>query len=127
MDKPGAPQEKGVLVSVLPHQLSDFSISSEAGGERVVVTVTGELDVHSAPQLREHLAAVATAGAREVVVDLTGTEFIDSTGIGVIVGALRRLRGQQGSLRLRGVSTPMLRVFQLTGLTRMMEIDLRGS
>jgi len=127
VDKPGAPQEKGVLVSVLPHQLSDFSISSEAGGERVVVTVTGELDVHSAPQLREHLAAVATAGAREVVVDLTGTEFIDSTGIGVIVGALRRLRGQQGSLRLRGVSTPMLRVFQLTGLTRMMEIDLRGS
>ena len=116
-----------MLVSVLPHQLSDFSISSEAGGERVVVTVTGELDVHSAPQLREHLAAVATAGAREVVVDLTGTEFIDSTGIGVIVGALRRLRGQQGSLRLRGVSTPMLRVFQLTGLTRMMEIDLRGS
>ena len=126
MDKPGAPQEKGVLVSVLPHQLSDFSISSEAGGERVVVTVTGELDVHSAPQLREHLAAVATAGAREVVVDLTGTEFIDSTGIGVIVGALRRLRGQQGSLRLRGVSTPMLRVFQPTGLTRMMEIDLRS-
>ena len=126
MDKPGAPQGKGVLVSVLPHQLSDFSISSEAGGERVVVTVTGELDVHSAPQLREHLAAVATAGAREVVVDLTGTEFIDSTGIGVIVGALRRLRGQQGSLRLRGVSTPMLRVFQLTGLTRMMEIDLRS-
>lgn len=88
----------------------------------VVVAVTGELDVATAPRLRGQMVEVATAGGLGVILDLTGVEFIDSTGLGVIVGSLKRLRGLGGDLRLVGADPGVRRVFEMTGLDTVMPL-----
>jgi anti-sigma B factor antagonist len=82
-----------------------------------VVAVRGEVDFGTAPRLRELLVNTAMEGNRNVVVDLRAVEFLDSTGLGVLVGALKRYRTLGGDLFLV-ISTNRIRsVFELTGLT----------
>jgi ABC-type transporter Mla MlaB component len=69
--------------------------------EAVVVEVGGEIDLHSAPRLREELGrALESNTPPRVIIDLAGVSFIDSTGIGVLVGALKRAREAKGELRV---------------------------
>jgi anti-sigma B factor antagonist len=82
-----------------------------------VVAVRGEVDFGSAPRLRELLISTAMDGHQRVVVDLRAVDFLDSTGLGVLVGALKRYRTLGGDLLLV-ISTSRIRsVFELTGLT----------
>ncbi len=82
-----------------------------------VVAVRGEVDFGSAPRLRELLVATAMEGHHRVVVDLRAVDFLDSTGLGVLVGALKRYRTLRCDLHLV-ISTSRIRsVFELTGLT----------
>jgi anti-sigma B factor antagonist len=93
-----------------------------------VVAVRGEVDFGTAPRLRELLITTAMDGHRHVVADLRGVEFLDSTGLGVLVGALKRYRTLGGDLHLV-ISTSRIRsVFELTGLTSAFHIhDTVGS
>ncbi len=97
-----------------------FNIDVESKDGWAVVGVTGELDVSTAPRLRGRIVDIATDGATHVVLDLTAVEFIDSTGLGVIVGSLKRLRGLGGDLRLAGADRGVQRVFEMTGLDKVM-------
>ena len=82
-----------------------------------VVEVAGELDLHSAPQLRAELArAVENGAAPHIVVDLAGVTFLDSTGVGVLVGALKRAREADGALHFCNAQPRVRRVFEITGL-----------
>ena len=82
-----------------------------------VVEVAGELDLHSAPQLRAELnRALENNASPRIVVDLAGVTFLDSTGVGVLVGALKRAREAQGALYFCGAQTRVRRVFEITGL-----------
>lgn len=87
-----------------------------------VVAVTGEIDVYTAPLLREALVGLADSGPRCVVVDLTAVEFLDSTGLGVLVAALNRFRRHDGDVELICPQPRILRVFEITGLTRVFTI-----
>src|SRR5688500_8776908 len=81
-----------------------------------VIAVRGEVDFGTAPRLRELLVSTAMDGNPRVVVDLRAVEFLDSTGLGVLVGALKRYRTLGGDLVLV-ISTSRIRsVFELTGL-----------
>jgi anti-sigma B factor antagonist len=83
-----------------------------------VLQVTGEVDVYTAPMLREQIRELAAMGAVHLIADLDRVDFLDSTGLGALVGGLRRLRQAGGSLALV-ISTPrILRIFQITGLTK---------
>ncbi len=90
-----------------------------SGSGRTVITLTGELDAHDAPRLRELFAGAmerASAEGRDVLLDLTQVTFLDSTVLGSIVGLLRRVREADGEL---GVVLPRgtaLRIFEITGL-----------
>ena len=95
---------------------------TERDGE-AVVAVRGEVDVYTSPQLRERLEGVIAAGSHRIVLDLSGTDFIDSTGIGVIVGALKRLRGEGGELIVRSPNRAAARAFEVTGLTKVLQIE----
>jgi len=86
------------------------------------VAVTGEVDVYTAPILRERLYGVITGGASHVVLDLQGMTFIDSTGLGVIVGTLKRLRQDGGELMLRSPGRSTRKVLELTGLANIVDI-----
>ena len=87
-----------------------------------VVAVRGELDLDGGGSLREALLAAIGDGGRRVVVDLEGLDFIDSAGLGVLVGGLKRARTTDGDLVLVCTSRSVLKVFEITGLTRVFEL-----
>jgi anti-sigma B factor antagonist len=92
-----------------------------ASGSYTVVEVGGEIDMASAPELRECLYQTIDAGSRRLVVDLRRVGFIDSVGLGVLVGAKRRLREHghdDSSVLLVGADGLVLRAFRLSGLDR---------
>lgn len=96
------------------------SISEQAGA--TIVHVDGEIDVYTAPLLREALDRQIAAGRAQLVVDLEKVTFIDSTGLGVLVGRLKLVRGQNGSLRIVTTQDRVLKVFAITGLDKVFHI-----
>lgn len=101
---------------------STFVISQrELAGETTVLSVEGDLDLSSAPRLKWALADSQSGGARHLIVDLSGVAFIDSTALGVLVGAQRAM---DDGLHLAIVCAEenVLRIFELTGLDGMFEI-----
>jgi anti-sigma B factor antagonist len=102
--------------------LVDLSLSTRAEGGRTVVEVAGEIDVYTAPKLREQLADLVDAGRNDIVVDMRGVEFLDSTGLGVLVGGLKRIRQNDGSMQLVCTQERILKIFRITGLTKVFPI-----
>ena len=92
-----------------------FSVSSDSVDGHTVVVVTGEVDAHTADRVGEALESGIQPSAR-LVADLSAVTFMDSTGLGVFVTALKHLREQQGTLDLVITSPRVLKVFELTGL-----------
>lgn len=91
-------------------------------GESVVVDVRGQIDVSSTERLRTTLVDLVNDVDCRLVVNLDETEFIDSTGLGVLVGVLKRVRARDGSLALVCGNDDLLRVFEMTGLTKVFAI-----
>jgi len=87
-----------------------------------VLAVGGEVDVATAPRLREQLIGLVNQGSHRIVVDLTAVDFLDSTGLGVLVGGLKRVRAHDGSLRLVCTQERILKIFRITGLTKVFPI-----
>ena len=100
----------------------DLTLATRDVDGRTVVVVGGEIDVYTAPQLRERLISLVDGGARRVVVDLGRVEFLDSTGLGILVGALKRLRGAGGELFLVCGQERLLKIFRITGLDRVFSL-----
>ena len=95
----------------------DFAIDDRAvDGDRHVVAVTGEIDLFTAPEFKQRVAAPIDAGRRHVVVDLTATSFIDSSSLGVLIGAHRRLRRHGGRLVIVCSNDAIAKTFRITGL-----------
>jgi len=95
---------------------ASFGFSISDATDPPVMTVRGEVDLASAPKLAAAMSELMDRGHTHVAVDLGPVEFIDSSGLGVLVGALRRLREQGGDLVLRAASPAVVRILELTGL-----------
>ena len=100
----------------------DLSLSTRTEGDATVVVVGGEIDVYTAPKLREQLIDLVSSGNYHLVVDMEGVDFLDSTGLGVLVGGLKRVRAHDGSLRLVCSQERILKIFRITGLTKVFPI-----
>jgi anti-sigma B factor antagonist len=101
--------------------MRDFHLETVGpSDDRAVVRITGELDVATAPLLRERVRELAVKGAVHVIIDMSGLVFLDSTGLGALVGCLKRLRTRDGSLTLVIGSEHILRLFHITGLVRVL-------
>jgi len=87
-----------------------------------VIDVKGEIDVYTAPKLREQLIELVSEGSYDIVVNLEGVDFLDSTGLGVLVGALKRVKAHDGSLSLVCTQDKILKIFKITGLTKVFPI-----
>lgn len=85
-----------------------------------VVVLTGDLDMASAPMMRQKLEEHLNAGEIRMVLDLKGVPYIDSAGLGEVVRAMKRARQIGGDLRLYGLHGEVLRIFELTGLDKAM-------
>lgn len=97
-----------------------LAVGVEFDDGRAVVSLAGEVDVYSVAVLRAELTALDAAGHHRIAVDLTDMTFCDSSGLGVLVGAVKRATAGGGGLSLFGVPDHTLRVLRITGLTRVM-------
>lgn len=95
----------------------DLKLATERSGARAVVTIQGELDAYSAPSLEEEVSNLLADAVTDLVLDLSGTKFLDSSGLRAILTAQRRLAERDGRLALHAPSEPVRRLLDITGLT----------
>ena len=101
----------------------DFELTEEHLDERnVVLRVVGEIHATTAPQFSERLNAAISEGRRGVVLDLMGVEFIDSTGLSVLLNGLRRVTRVRGSMVIACANPTVLRLFEITKLDSTFDI-----
>ena len=100
----------------------DLKLGHHAQDGIEVIDVQGEIDIYTAPRLRELLIDLVSTGSYQLVVNLDKVGFLDSTGLGVLVGGLRRVRAHDGSLDLVCTREPILKIFRVTGLTEVFGI-----
>lgn len=96
--------------------------TTQLADDACLVAVAGDLDLYTSPELKQELLAVIADGARHVVVDLAETTFIDTTTLGVLVGAVKRLRPNGGELSLVCADRNITKIFGITGLDRVFPI-----
>lgn len=87
-----------------------------------VLALTGEVDVYTAPKLKEKMVEAIEGGCARLVVNMDGVSFIDSSGLGVLVSALRRAREREGGVRIVCDRDNILKIFRITGLDKVFPI-----
>jgi anti-sigma B factor antagonist len=102
----------------------DFAISHQDLGAWTVVTVSGEVDMATGPTLRDDLLGVLARGGHRVVLDLSKVTFMDSSGLGALLGGHRRARLLDGEIRLAAPSARVLEILRLTNLDRVFDLYL---
>ncbi|HWC27142.1 MAG TPA: STAS domain-containing protein [Solirubrobacteraceae bacterium] len=104
---------------VVPHfELAEESASAGAH----IIRVSGEIHVTTAPEFAQHLSAAIDSGKRDIVLDMTAVEFIDSTGLSVLLNGLRLVTQMHGRLALVCTNPTVLRLFQITNLDETFDI-----
>ena len=100
----------------------DLKLGHHAKDGTEVIDVQGEIDMYTAPRLRELLIDLVSRGSYQLVVNLDQVGFLDSTGLGVLVGGLKRVRAHDGSLDLVCTQQRILKILKITGLTEVFGI-----
>ncbi len=103
--------------------MASFHVAAITVGDCAVLRIAGEIDVYTAPDLRQQVIHLIDNGTRHIVADLRGVDFLDSTGLGALVGSLKRLRLRQGSLGLVIGGGRILKLLVITGLTNVFAIQ----
>ena len=114
---PCAPQGDG-----LNAETNTLGLTVSTHSTRTVVTVSGEIDLATQGQLRALLNDLVVAGQVNLVLDLTGVTFLDSTGLGALIGTRRRVHAFHGSLGLVIPDESVMKVFTITGLEKVFAI-----
>jgi anti-sigma B factor antagonist len=104
------------------HDALSVDIKSEHNGAAIVYRLRGSLDLATAPSLRAALLEAANEGKHDIIVDLTELEFLDSTGLGALIGAHRRALENSGRVRLIVRDGPIQRLLNITGLMRIFAV-----
>lgn len=99
-----------------------ISVTTSEAGEVHIVHIAGEIDVTSAAVLRDALEALIADGRRRLTLDLSDVTFLDSTGLGIVVGRLKRLARHGGTMSVAASHERVRRVFTITGLDQLLEI-----
>ena len=100
----------------------ELDIKSERDDGVCTVILEGEIDVYTAPKLKEVLVEAIESGCPNIIVDLQQVAFIDSSGLGVLVSALRRARERDGVVRIVCTRDNVLKIFRITGLDKVFPI-----
>jgi anti-sigma B factor antagonist len=90
--------------------------SITAGSDCAVLRIDGDIDVYAAPQIRDRVTGLAGTGTVHVIADLRGAGFLDSAGLGALVGSRAELRARGGSLTVVASSDRILQILRITGV-----------
>ena len=101
----------------------DLTLNTRSEADRTVLEVAGEVDVYTGTTLRDRISGLLDSGVRDLIVDLGRVDFIDSTGLGVLVGALNRARELGGSLQLVCAQERVLKLLRITGLDQVFTVQ----
>ena len=101
--------------------MADLELESTADGAADVIAVRGEIDMATAPQLRELLDELITAGSRRIVLDCRELAFLDSSGIGVLIAARNRL-GDDGEIIVNSPPAHVRKVLEITGVAEHLSV-----
>ncbi|MDQ3758023.1 MAG: STAS domain-containing protein [Actinomycetota bacterium] len=102
--------------------MDGFGLDVQQGDACVVLSVSGEVDLATAPELRQRLVDLVADGHRRIVVDMSETEFLDSTGLGALVVGLKRLRAHDGEMRVVCTTPRVRKVFEITHVDRVLPL-----
>jgi anti-sigma B factor antagonist len=101
----------------------DFKINRRVLNDTTnILEIEGEIDVYTSPQLKQDIVQLAERGMKHLIIDLSKVDYLDSTGLGVLIGGLKRLREAEGNLVLVSPSMRILRIFEITGLDKIFDI-----
>ncbi|TVP85707.1 MAG: anti-sigma factor antagonist [Alkalicoccus sp.] len=101
----------------------NLDIQVEEQEKESIARVTGEVDVYTAAKLKDTLIPLAEKENHRLVIDLSGVEYIDSTGLGIFIGALKAAEKSGSTLKLTGLNERVHRLFEITGLHEVIDID----
>ena len=110
------------LISPLQGAHVDLTLATRDVDGKTIVAVGGEIDVYTAPKLRDKITELVSDGIYDIIVDMEAVEFLDSTGLGVLVGGLKKVRAHDGSLHLVCTQDRLLKIFRITGLAKVFVI-----
>jgi len=102
--------------------MADLVIDTRMVGDKPVLDLSGEVDSYNSPRLREKMLALIEAGTPNLIVNMTGVDYIDSTGLGTLVAGLKRATEKGGSIRLVCPNEQINKVFTITGLVKVFPI-----
>jgi len=98
-------------------------IGTQLKGEGLaVLSLSGEVDVSNTPQVRDAALGLLSGGATKLVVDLSETTYMDSAGLGTLVGLLKRLKEAKGAMAIAGAAPRVQRLFEITNLNRIFSL-----
>lgn len=100
----------------------DLKIESKEVDGVGVIVLEGEVDVYTAPKLKSRLIDMVDEGKYNIVINLQKVEFMDSSGLGVLVGGLKRVKTHDGSISLVSAQENILKIFRITGLVKVFPI-----
>jgi anti-sigma B factor antagonist len=100
----------------------DLSLETRQEDGHTIIEVGGEIDVYTAPKLRDKITELVSNGSYNLVIDMEKVDFLDSTGLGVLVGGLKKVRAHDGSMRLICNQERLLKIFRITGLAKVFAI-----
>jgi anti-sigma B factor antagonist len=102
-----------------------FRVERRDDDGKAIIAVFGEVDLATAPELKESLLAAVASGATDIVLDLSATDFLDSTGLSAVVAAYKRVRAHDGTMQVVVGNPRVRRVFEITNLDRVLPISER--
>lgn len=100
----------------------ELSMTTEDRGTACTVALVGEVDVYTSPKLKQELSQIIDDGCLDIIVDLDGLDFIDSSGLGVLVSSLRTVKELGGTIRLVCSKNGILKIFRITGLDKVFPV-----
>ena len=102
--------------------MADLQIETRMVQEIPVLDLKGEVDSYNSPKLREKMVSLIDAGSANLVINLAGVDYIDSTGLGTLVGGLKRASEKGGAIRIICPNEQIHKVFNITGLVKVFPI-----
>ncbi|WP_078415044.1 STAS domain-containing protein [Priestia abyssalis] len=101
----------------------NLTIDIQQNEQRYYVKLTGEIDAYTAPELKNKFMNITEQSNPDITVDFTNVSYMDSTGLGVFIALLKSIKRTEGSLKFVGVSDRLKRLFDITGLTDILNLN----
>jgi anti-sigma B factor antagonist len=102
--------------------MADLLIETRMVDTTPVLDLTGEVDSYNSPKLRERMISLIDSGSQNLIINMAGVDYIDSTGLGTLVGGLKRASERGGAIRIICPNEQIYKVFNITGLVKVFPI-----